>query len=160
MMKIKVITVGKVKEKFYRDAIDEYSKRLSKFTNLEIIEVNDEMTPEGASDALVAKILGKEAERILSKVSDNDFVITLEIEGKKISSEGLAQKLSNIMLNGSSTIDFIIGGSLGLDNSVKKRSNFALSFSDMTFPHQLMRVVLLEQIYRAFKINAKEPYHK
>ncbi len=159
-MKIKVITVGKVKEKFYRDAIDEYSKRLSKFTNLEIIEVNDEMTPEGASDALVAKILGKEAERILSKVSDNDFVITLEIEGKKISSEGLAQKLSNIMLNGSSTIDFIIGGSLGLDNSVKKRSNFALSFSDMTFPHQLMRVVLLEQIYRSFKINAKEPYHK
>lgn len=159
-MKIKVITVGKVKEKFYRDAIDEYSKRLSKFTNLEIIEVNDEMTPEGASDALVAKILGKEAERILSKVSDNDFVISLEIEGKKISSEGLAQKLSNIMLNGSSTIDFIIGGSLGLDNSVKKRSNFALSFSDMTFPHQLMRVVLLEQIYRAFKINAKEPYHK
>lgn len=159
-MKIKVITVGKVKEKFFRDAIDEYSKRLSKFANLEVIEVNDEMTPDGASSAMVAKILSKEAERILSKVSDNDFVITLEIEGKKLTSEGLACKLSSLMLNGSSTIDFIIGGSLGLDSTVKKRSNFALSFSDMTFPHQLMRVVLLEQIYRAFKINANEPYHK
>lgn len=159
-MKIKIITVGKVKEKFFRDAIEEYSKRISKFANLEVIEVNDEMTPDGASESMVAKILGKESERILSKVSDNDFVITLEIEGKKLTSEGLAQKLSNLMLNGSSTIDFIIGGSLGLDTSVKKRSNFALSFSDMTFPHQLMRVVLLEQIYRAFKINANEPYHK
>lgn len=159
-MKIKIICVGKIKEKFFKDAIDEYSKRLSKFANLEIIEVSDEMTPDGASEAMVLIILDKEAERISSKISDNDYVITLEIEGKKLTSEGLAFKISDIILRGNSSIAFIIGGSLGLAESIKKRSNFALSFSNMTFPHQLMRVVLLEQIYRSFKINAHEPYHK
>ena len=159
-MKIKIICVGKVKEKFFRDAIDEYRKRLSKFATLEIVELQDEMTPDKASKAEEDKILLKEGNRILDKIKDTDFVISLEIEGKKLTSEGLADKLNAICVYGSSTIDFVIGGSLGLDPLVKKRSDFALSFSDMTFPHQLMRVVLLEQIYRAFKINAGEPYHK
>lgn len=159
-MKIKLVTVGKVKEKFFRDAIEEYSKRLSKYCNLDIIEVNDEMTPDGASEGQVKIILGKEAERIMSAIKDNDYVVTLEIEGKKLSSEKLADKINDICVHGNSSIAFVIGGSLGLDDSVKKRSNYALSFSDMTFPHQLMRVILLEQIYRAFKINSHEPYHK
>ena len=159
-MKIKLITVGKIKEKFFKDAILEYSKRLSKFCNLEIIEVQDEMTPDKATDVENQKILEKEGDRILSKIKDSDFLITLEIEGKKLSSEDLAKKLSSIYLSGQSTIDFVIGGSLGLDKKVKARSDFSLSFSDMTFPHQLMRVIVLEQIYRAFKINANEPYHK
>lgn len=159
-MKIKLITVGKIKEKFFKDAILEYSKRLSKFCNLEIIEVQDEMTPDKATDIENQKILEKEGDRILSKIKDSDFLITLEIEGKKLSSEDLAKKLSSICLSGQSTIDFVIGGSLGLDKKVKTRSDFSLSFSDMTFPHQLMRVIALEQIYRAFKINANEPYHK
>ncbi len=159
-MKIKLITVGKIKEKFFKDAILEYSKRLSKFCNLEIIEVQDELTPDKATDVENQKILEKEGDRILSKIKDSDFLVTLEIEGKKLSSEDLAKKLSSICLSGQSTIDFVIGGSLGLDKKVKKRSDFSLSFSDMTFPHQLMRVIVLEQIYRAFKINANEPYHK
>ena len=159
-MKIKLITVGKIKEKFFKDAILEYSKRLSKFCNLEIIEVQDEMTPDKATDVENQKILEKEGDRILSKIKDSDFLITLEIEGKKLSSEDLAKKLSSICLSGQSTIDFVIGGSLGLDKKVKARSDFSLSFSDMTFPHQLMRVIVLEQIYRAFKILNNETYHK
>lgn len=159
-MKIKLVTVGKVKEKFFREAIDEYSKRLSKYCSLDILEVPDEMTPDGAGPGQTKMILGKEADRIMSCIKDNDFVITLEIEGKKLSSEKLADKISDICLHGNSSIAFVIGGSLGLDDSIKKRSNYALSFSDMTFPHQLMRVILLEQIYRSFKINSNEPYHK
>lgn len=159
-MKIRLITVGKVKEKYFTDAIAEYSKRLSKYTTLEIVEVPDEMTPDKAKEGEIASILAKEGDRILSKIADKDYVVTLEIEGKKVTSEGLSDKLESIMNSGNSTIDFIIGGSLGLDQRIKKRSNFALSFSDMTFPHQLMRVVLLEQIYRAFKIINHEPYHK
>lgn len=159
-MKIRIITVGKVKEAFFRDAILEYSKRLSKFCNLEIIEVNDEMTPDKASETETAKILKKEGDRILSKIKDTDFLITLEIEGKKLSSEALAGKINSLGISGVSTIDFVIGGSLGLSDEIKKLSDFSISFSDMTFPHQLMRVILLEQIYRAFKINAGEPYHK
>lgn len=159
-MKIKIICVGKIKEKFFADAINEYSKRLSKFTNLEIIEVPDEMTKDGASEGMNLKVLQKEAERIMAKISDSDYVITLEIEGKKLTSEQLADKIADVMLRGNSQIAFIIGGSLGLFDDVKKRADYALSFSDMTFPHQLMRVILLEQIYRAFKINAHEPYHK
>lgn len=159
-MKIRVITVGKVKEKFFRDALEEYSKRLSKYCNLEIVEVHDEMTPDGASEGQTRQILEKEASRIMAVIKDTDYVITLEIEGKKLTSEKLAEKISDITVHGSSSIAFVIGGSLGLDESVKQRSNYALSFSDMTFPHQLMRVILLEQIYRAFKINAHEPYHK
>ncbi len=159
-MKVKIICVGKIKEKFFRDAIEEYSKRLSKFCQLEICEVQDEMTPENASDNEVSKILKKEGERILSKIKDSDFLITLEILGKKLTSEELASKISSITLSGHSSIAFVIGGSLGIDDSIKKKASFALSFSDMTFPHQLMRVILLEQIYRAFKINTGEPYHK
>lgn len=159
-MKIKIISVGKIKEKFFRDAIDEYSKRLSRYCSLEIIEVSDEMTPDKASDSENRAILKKEGERILSKIRDNDFLITLEIEGKKLSSTKFADKINELTVSGVSSIAFIIGGSLGLSDEVKNKSSYSLSFSDMTFPHQLMRVVVLEQIYRAFKINANEPYHK
>lgn len=159
-MKIKLITVGKVKESFFREAISEYSKRLSRYCSLEIIEVSDEMTPDKASDSENELILKKEGDRILAKIKDSEYLITLEIEGRKFTSEKLADKLSAICLSGYSTITFAIGGSLGLSMEVKKRADFALSFSDMTFPHQLMRVILLEQIYRAFKINSNEPYHK
>lgn len=159
-MKITVICVGKVKEKFFRDAIEEYSKRLSRYIKLEIIEVPDEKTPDGASDALNSQILKTEGERILSKVRDMDVVCTLEIKGKKFSSEDLAEWMESQGISGKSSICFIIGGSLGLSDEVSKRADLKLSFSDMTFPHQLMRVILLEQIYRAEKIIAKEPYHK
>ncbi len=159
-MKIKVICVGKVKETYFADAIKEYSKRLSKFCNLEIVEVKDEMTPDKASLGETKLILAKEAERIKANIKDSEYLVTLEIEGHKFTSEALAGKLADITLNGFNTITFIIGGSLGLDDSVKALSNFKLSFSDMTFPHQLMRVILLEQVYRSFKINNHEPYHK
>ena len=159
-MKIKLICVGKIKETFFRDAIDEYTKRLSKFTKVEIIECQDEKTPDNASDNLNAQIMEKEGERILSKINKDDFVITLEILGKELSSGELSDKINDILNRGYNTITFIIGGSLGLSDTVKKRSDFKLSFSRMTFPHQLMRVILLEQIYRSFKIQNNEPYHK
>lgn len=159
-MKIKIICVGKIKEKFYRDAIDEYVKRLSRYATVEIHEVADEKTPDKISDTERDLILSKEGERIRSRIKDSDYICTLAIEGKKLSSEGLADKLNDIMVSGVSSIAFIIGGSLGIESSIKKEASFSLSFSDMTFPHQLMRVILLEQIYRAFKINAHEPYHK
>lgn len=159
-MKIKIICVGKVKEKYFRDAIEEYSKRLSRYCSLEIIEVADEMTPDGASEATNNIILQKEGERIKSKIKDTDYVVTLEILGTKYTSENFARKLASVTLNGNSSIAFVIGGSLGLSEDIKAMSQMKLSFSDMTFPHQLMRVVLLEQIYRAFKINSNEPYHK
>jgi len=148
---IKVICVGKIKEKFYREAIEEYLKRLSKYTKVEIIEVMDEPNIE--------KALKIEEERISKHIKDNDYVITLEIEGKELSSLELASKISNTFINYSNIV-FVIGGSYGMSDIIKKRSNFALSFSKMTFPHQLFRVVLLEQIYRAFKINNNENYHK
>ena len=159
-MRVNIICVGKVKEKFFRDAIDEYSKRLSRYVKLEIIEVPDEKTPDGASDALNAGILKTEGERILSKIKESDVVCTLEIKGKKFSSEELSQWIEGQGIAGHSSICFIIGGSLGLSDEVSKRADLKLSFSDMTFPHQLMRVILLEQIYRAEKIISKEPYHK
>lgn len=159
-MKIKIICVGKIKEKFFKDAISEYSKRLSRYCNLEILEVPDEMTPDGASESVNNIILQKEGERIKAKLKDNDYIITLEILGDKFTSESFARKLASVTLNGNSTIAFVIGGSLGLSDDVKAMSSLRLSFSDMTFPHQLMRVVLLEQIYRSFKINSNEPYHK
>lgn len=159
-MKIKIICVGKIKEKFFKDAISEYSKRLSRYCNLEILEVPDEMTPDGASESVNNMILQKEGERIKAKLKDNDYIVTLEILGDKFTSESFARKLASVTLNGNSTIAFVIGGSLGLSDDVKAMSSLKLSFSDMTFPHQLMRVVLLEQIYRAFKINSNEPYHK
>ena len=159
-MRITIVCVGKLKEKFYRDAVEEYAKRLSKYCRLEILEVADERTPEGASDAEKEKILQKEAERILERLREDAFVCTLEIMGKKLASEELAEWMQQLTVRGTSHIAFVIGGSLGLHASVRKRSDFALSFSDMTFPHQLMRVILCEQIYRVFRIINHEPYHK
>lgn len=159
-MKINIICVGKLKEKYMRDGINEYSKRISRFADLRITELADEKIPERASAAIEEKIKTAEGEKILSKIANDDFVIALCVEGKQLASEKFAKKLSEIMLGGKSTIDFVIGGSLGLSDEVKKRSDFRLSFSEMTFPHQLMRLILTEQIYRAFKINANEQYHK
>lgn len=159
-MNISLICVGKIKESFFREAIAEYLKRLSKFCKINIYEVEDEKTSEGANDNEVNIVLNKEGDKILSHIGKNDYVISLCIEGKKFSSEALSEKISEIMVSGSSNISFVIGGSWGLSSKVKERSNLKLSFSDMTFPHQLMRVILLEQIYRSFKILNNEPYHK
>ena len=159
-MKITLITVGKIKEKYFTDAIAEYAKRLSRYCKLEIIEVADEKTPDGASEALENQIKEKEGERILSKVPDSAYVVALAIEGKQLSSEELADKMEKWNVNGVSHLVFIIGGSLGLTPKVLNRADFKLSFSKMTFPHQLMRVILLEQIYRSFRIRNNEPYHK
>ena len=159
-MKISIVCVGKIKEKFYRDALEEYGKRLSKYCKLEIIEVQDEKTPESASAAEENQIKEKEAARILSRISEDAYVCTLEILGKRLTSEGFADFIESAALSGRSHMVFVIGGSLGLHESVSKRGDFALSFSDMTFPHQLMRVILTEQIYRAFRILKGEPYHK
>ena len=159
-MKIAIVCVGKIKEKFYRDAIDEYAKRLSKYCKLEIIEVADEKTPDKASETVENQIKEKEADRILEKIKEDTFVYTLEIKGKRYTSEAFAKELENKGTYGTSNIAFVIGGSLGLHEKVLKRSNGSISFSDMTFPHQLMRVILTEQIYRAYRIMNNEPYHK
>lgn len=159
-MKISVITVGKIKEKYLRDAIAEYSKRLSRYCKLEIIEVADEKTPDQAGGAVEDAIRAKEGERILKFLRDDMYVITLEINGKMLTSEEFAEKMESLGVQGNSSIAFVIGGSIGLGKDVLKRSDFALSFSKMTFPHQLMRVVLLEQVYRGYRIINGEPYHK
>lgn len=159
-MKITVLTVGKIKEKYLRDAIAEYSKRLSRYAKLEIIEVADEKTPDNASETVETNIKNKEAERLLKYIRDDAYLITLEIKGKQLTSEELAQKIDTLGVQGTSHIIFAIGGSLGLGEEVLKRSNYALSFSKMTFPHQLMRVILLEQIYRSYRIMTNQPYHK
>ena len=159
-MKITLITVGKIKEKFFRDAADEYGKRLSRYCKLDIREAADEKTPEKASQSQCEQILQIEGERILKLMPEDAFVITLEIEGRRLTSEAFASQIERLGVNGTSHIAFVIGGSLGLHNSIKKRADLAVSFSDMTFPHQLMRVVLLEQIYRAYRIINREPYHK
>lgn len=159
-MKITLITVGKIKEKYLKDAITEYSKRLIRYCKLEIIEVADEKTPDNASETVEDRIRDKEGERILKYVRDDAYVVTLEIEGKLLTSEELAKKIENLGIQGTSHIIFIIGGSIGLGKEVLKRSDYALSFSKMTFPHQLMRVILLEQIYRSYRIISHEPYHK
>ena len=152
--------MGKVKEQFYRDAVGEYQKRLSRYCKLEIIEVADEKTPEGAGALVEEKIKEKEARRISEKLREDAFVCALEIGGKKLSSEGMADWIEKLAVNGTSHIAFVIGGSLGLHESVINRADMSLSFSDMTFPHQLMRVILTEQIYRAFCIINGTPYHK
>ncbi|QDW90537.1 23S rRNA (pseudouridine(1915)-N(3))-methyltransferase RlmH [Staphylococcus chromogenes] len=159
-MKITIIAVGKLKEKYWKQAIAEYEKRLSAYTKIDIIEVPDEKAPETMSDKEIEQVKEKEGQRILAKVKPQSTVITLEIQGKMLSSEGLAKELDQRMTQGASDFTFIIGGSNGLHQDIMKRSNFALSFSKMTFPHQMMRVVLLEQVYRAFKINRGEAYHK
>ena len=159
-MKITIISVGKIKEKYLKDAIAEYAKRLGKYCRLEIIEVADEKTPDQASETVEEGIRAKEAERILKNIKDDMYVITLEIQGKMLTSEELADKIETLGIQGKSSIAFVIGGSIGPGKAVLDRSDFALSFSRMTFPHQLMRVILLEQIYRGFRIINREPYHK
>ena len=159
-MKITLITVGKIKEKYLKDAIAEYSKRLSRYCKLEIIEVADEKTPDQASEAVEESIRDKEGERILKYIRDDMYVIALEIAGKMLTSEEFAKKIEQLAIQGTSSIAFVIGGSIGLGKDVLRRSDYALSFSKMTFPHQLMRVVLLEQIYRGYRIINGEPYHK
>jgi 23S rRNA (pseudouridine1915-N3)-methyltransferase len=159
-MKITICCVGKIKEKFYSQAIDEYSKRLSKYCKLEIKEAADEKTPDSASDTVNRMIKEKEGDRLLSNIKDDSYVIALAIDGKMLDSVELSEKIDNLMLSGKSDIVFVIGGSLGLDKRVLDRADYKLSFSKMTFPHQLMRVILLEQIYRSFRIMKNEPYHK
>jgi 23S rRNA (pseudouridine1915-N3)-methyltransferase len=157
---ISIISVGKLKEKYLRQGIDEYIKRLSGYAKVEIIEVPDEKAPENLSEQEMEQVKQKEGERILAKISEDTYVIALAIEGKMKSSEELAESLDKLATYGKSKIAFVIGGSLGLSKQVMQRANEALSFSKMTFPHQLMRLILLEQVYRAFRINRGEPYHK
>jgi 23S rRNA (pseudouridine1915-N3)-methyltransferase len=159
-MKITVIGVGKIKEKYWNMAIDEYAKRLSRYCRLELVEVADEKTPDEAGEALETQIKDREGQRILDKIPEGAYVVALAIEGVMLDSVALSKKLEDIALRGSSHIVFIIGGSLGLSKNVLQRADYLLSFSRMTFPHQMMRVVLLEQIYRSFRISNHEPYHK
>ena len=159
-MKIKIVTVGKLKEKYLKDGIAEYSKRISRFAKLEMIELADEKTPDKASEIENQKILETEGARILSKVGERDFVLVLAIEGKTFSSEEFSKQLEEASIKGYTTLTFIIGGSLGLAPSVKNRANLSVSFGRLTLPHQLMRLVLVEQIYRAFTIQQGSPYHK
>ena len=159
-MNIYIIAVGKIKEKFLREAVDEYKKRLSRYCKLEIIEVPDEKTPDNASEKEEELIKEKEGAQILKHISDKMYVISLEIEAKQPSSEELAAKIKELSIKGESNIAFVIGGSLGIAKSVRQRANLKMSFSRLTFPHQLFRVMLLEQIYRGFKIMKGEPYHK
>lgn len=159
-MNITILCVGQIKEKYFRDAIAEYQKRLSRYCKLQMIEVADEKTKENASEAENDLIRKKEGERLLKHIKDSDYCITLEIDGKMLTSEGLSKEIDRLGLAGKFSLVFVIGGSIGLDTAVLKRSDYALSFSKMTFPHQLMRVILLEQIYRSYRIMRGEPYHK
>ena len=159
-MNITVITVGKIKEKYLRDAIEEYSKRLTRYCRLEVIEVPDEKTPDNASEKQEIMIKEKEGEAILRSIKDNMFAVALELKGNMLSSEELSSYIMHLGIRGESNIAFVIGGSLGLSKGVLERANYKLCFSKMTFPHQLFRVMLLEQIYRGFRIISGEPYHK
>lgn len=160
-MNVKLICVGKLSEKFFKEAVDEYKKRIGGFSKIEILEIAEEKTSnQNPSDAEIGIILKKEGNRILEKISDSDFVITLEILGKMMDSESFASLLDDKMKNGISKFVFVIGGSYGMSDEVKSRSNYKLSFSKFTFAHQLFRVVLLEQIFRAFKIMNNHIYHK
>ena len=159
-MKITVVAVGKIKERFFEDAIREYEKRLGRYCRLEIVQVADERTPDGAGDALERQIKEREGERILAQIRDGAYVIALAIEGKMLDSEELAEKLGQLAVSGVSHLVFVIGGSLGLSKAVLARADYRLSFSKMTFPLQLMRVILLEQVYRGFRILNHQPYHK
>ncbi|RKL66048.1 23S rRNA (pseudouridine(1915)-N(3))-methyltransferase RlmH [Salipaludibacillus neizhouensis] len=159
-MNISIFTVGKLKEKYLKQGIQEYTKRLSAYANVEIIEVADEKAPENMSNNEMIQVKVKEGERILSKIGQDTHVIALAIEGNAWTSERLAKELDDLATYGKSKIAFVIGGSVGLSDAVLKRANSKLSFSKMTYPHQLMRLILVEQVYRAFKINRNEPYHK
>ena len=159
-MNIRIIAVGKLKEKYWRDAVAEYSKRLGAYCSLEIIEIKESPLRANPSPAEEEAVKKAEGEEILRHLGKGDYVMTLEIKGKSLSSEQLASKIADLALDGKSSIAFVIGGSLGLSPDVSRRADFKLSFSAMTFPHQMMRVILLEQIYRSFKINRNETYHK
>lgn len=160
-MLIKIIGVGKIKEKFYREAIAEYQKRMTAYNKVEIVEVADEKAPESLSDKEIDQVKNAEGERILAKIKDDAFVVTLEINGKALDSIKFAKLIQDEMLDGfGRDMVFVIGGSNGLGENILKRSNYRISFGKMTYPHQLMRVILLEQIYRAYRIINKEPYHK
>ena len=159
-MKIDILCVGKIKEKFYEDALKEYLKRLSRYATVSVCEVKDEKTIEGASQHEDELVMRKEGERISKLIDDDAYLVSLCIEGQQASSEEFARQITAIENKGKSHIQFVIGGSLGIDEQIKQRSNERLSFSKMTFPHQLMRVILLEQIYRAYRIKNNEPYHK
>ena len=159
-MKVKIVCVGKLKDSFFRDAVAEYAKRLSRFCALELLEVADEKAPESLSPAEEEQVKEREGERLLAKLLPGEFVVCLTIDGKRYSSEQFAAFLQSTFDRSASTISFVIGGSLGLSKDVLKRADSKLSVSDMTLPHGLCRVFLLEQVYRAFKINAGEPYHK
>lgn len=160
MIKISIISVGKIKEKYLKLGIEEFSKRLSKYCKLDIIEVNDEKAPENLSSKEMNIVKDKEGKSILSKIKQTQYVVALAIDGDKLSSEKFAKKLDKLSLEGNSHICFVIGGSLGLSDEVLSRADMKMSFSDMTFPHQMIRLILLEQIYRCFRINNHEPYHK
>lgn len=159
-MNIEILCVGKLKESYFKQAVAEYEKRLSRYCRLSICEVTDEKTPDGQSEALDEKVRCLEGERLLKHVHDNSYVILLDIGGKMLDSVELSETLKEYMVTSKSNIQFIIGGSLGVSEAVRKRADERISFSKMTFPHQLMRVILLEQLYRGFKIMSNEPYHK
>ncbi len=159
-MNINIVCIGKLKEKYLREAAAEYEKRLSRYCRMQIRELKEARLPENASPAEEEEVKREEGKSILKALSSSSFVIALDIGGRELSSEQLAHRIGSLAEGGESTIDFIIGGSLGLSDEVRQRADFRLSFSPMTFPHQLMRVILLEQIYRSFKILRKEPYHK
>ncbi|WP_186671926.1 23S rRNA (pseudouridine(1915)-N(3))-methyltransferase RlmH [Sporosarcina sp. BP05] len=159
-MNITIVTVGKLKEKYLKMGIEEFSKRLGAYAKVNVVEVVDEKAPESLSDADMEIVKKKEAERILAKIGSDTYVIALAIEGKMKTSEELAADLESLMTYGRSKVAFVIGGSLGLHDSVIKRADELLSFSKMTFPHQMMKLILLEQVYRAFRIMKNEPYHK
>ncbi len=159
-MKLTLVTVGKLKERYLQEAVEEYRKRLGRYCRLELLQLADEKTPDGASQAQERQIREREGARILGAVKDSSYMILLAIRGKELSSEELAARLDRLGVEGISHITFVIGGSLGVSEAVERRADFALSISPMTFPHQLMRVILLEQIYRCYRINAGEPYHK
>lgn len=159
-MNITIVCVGKIKEAFYREAVSEYAKRLSRYCKFQVIEVTDEKTPEHTTEHEEELIRQKEAERILRRIKDDAYVIALAIQGRKLDSVAFSKQLDTLGVQGNSNLIFVIGGSLGLHTSVLKRADDQISFSDMTFPHQLMRVILSEQIYRGFRIMNGEPYHK
>ena len=159
-MKIKIICVGKLKEKYLRDGILEYKKRLSSYTHFEIIEVSDEKIPQNASLAQEDIVKKKESQRIIDKIKPQDYIILLDVNAKQMDSITFSKKIESLMIEGKSSLVFVIGGSLGHSEEIKKMAHLRLSFSEMTFPHQLMRLILIEQIYRAFKIMKNETYHK
>lgn len=159
-MNIRIVCIGKLKESYWRDAVEEYAKRLSAYCTIEIVEKKESRLPANAGPAEEAGVKDAEGREILSEIRSREYVITLEVKGKRLTSEAFAEKIGNLTVEGQSDLVFVIGGSLGLSPAVSRRADFRMSFSDLTFPHQMMRVILLEQIYRAFRILRNEPYHK